>query len=384
MSTSFDQQVHDAIGEQLDRVTVPRPDPATLVLRARRRSAIRNASGLAACVAGVIGIVTVLTLGGGTKPVGREHVGGLPIATSGADGPVAVDGPTAVFHTKQNVWIDGVRYPAGNFAWDTGAHIGKLGVAYPDDQTGRPYLMLRNGEQVPLGPEEPAFGSDYAPWVAADASSPLVAWVERDDREIELVAFDTESMTEIARRHVTCEGKPDTWGYACVMPYVADSGVVFVHDQDFNTVAWQPADGTWQVLGKGLASQAHGRVLGLFAGSNEVDVSILGSGWWMLQVSGPHWEKKMRSGDIEPLLSFDVRPARHDCRLAVRHRRLGPLRHGVRRRQPGLGLHRDGEVHAGVGAVGPGDPAHRLGLLTSVRFGLTPGLACGGSSGRPT
>ena len=302
MSTAFEQHVHDTITEHLDKVGTPQPDVEALVRRARRRAASRNLAAVATGVVAVIGVVSTVSLGGGTGSDRPAHTNGIPITTGGARGPAAIDAPTAVFHTKDSVWIDGKRHPTGNFTWDTGAHIGALGVAYPDNETGRPYLMRRDGEQVPLAPAQPAFGTDYAPWVAADASSPLVAWVERSADEVELVAFDTESMTEIARRHVTCEGDPQTWGYACVMPYVADSGVVFVHEGR-NTIAWRPATGGWDGLGEGLASQARGQVVGLFPGPD--DVRAPGPDWRVLNVAGSYWEKKEKHGDIEPLLSFD-------------------------------------------------------------------------------
>jgi hypothetical protein len=305
MTVDFEGQVREVIGERLDRVVAPTADPAALLRRARRRTARRTVSGVAAGAVAVLGVVTIVNLGTSQHGAHRgEHSSGVPITTAGARGPAAVDAPTAVFHTKKNVWIDGNSYPAGNFTWSTGAHIGARGIAYPDKKTGRPYLMRRNGEQVPLAPVHPAFGKDYAPWIAADASSPLVAWVERGATEVELVAFDTRSMTEVARKRVACTGDPQTWGYACVMPYVADSGVVFVHDEG-NTVGWQPATDRWDVLGRGLASQARGRVLGLFPGEDNVDVGALGDDWRVLHVSGPYWTEREKHGDIEPLLSFD-------------------------------------------------------------------------------
>jgi hypothetical protein len=302
MSTAFEQDVHNAIGEQLDRAGTPPPDIGRLVRRARRKAVSRNLAAVATGVVAVVGVVSIVNLGGGAGSGSQEPTNGVPVTTAGARGPAAIDAPTAVFHTKDAVWIDGARHAAGNFSWDTGAHIGALGIAYPDKESGRPYLMRRDGEQLPLGPARPTFGTDYAPWVAADASSPLVAWVERSADEVELVAFDTASMSEVARRHVTCQGDPETWGFACVVPYVADSGVVFVHDGR-NTVAWRPADDSWDVLGEGLASQARGRVLGLFAGPDGVRAP--GSDWRVLKVSGAYWEKKEKHGDIEPLLSFD-------------------------------------------------------------------------------
>lgn len=165
--------------------------------------------------------------------------------------------------------------------------------------------MKRDGSQVALAPKRPAYGTRYSGWVAADATSPLVAWGEISPTGVDLVAYDTAKGAEIARKRMNCENTEATSGLGCATAYVASDGVVFVLAGGPETIAWRPADGTWLRLGDGSVSQAHGKVADTFPGPDTLDLSLLGHGWSRLKLTGPFWEEQEKQGDAEALLSFD-------------------------------------------------------------------------------
>lgn len=305
MNEKMETRVKQTFDHRTDELVPPPVDVASLVRRGRQRRGWRNA-GVAAMAVAVIGgtAYAASTVTGNVEP-DRPAKDGLPVVTGGATGPEPIDGPTAVFHTKDSVSIDGRTYPAGNFPWDTGPHVGRLGIAYPAAKTGVPHLMKRDGSQVPLAPERPKFGDRYSGWVAADAASPLVAWGEVSRTGIDLVAYDTAKRSEIARKRVSCESNDSTSAFGCVTAYVASDGVVFVLGGGPETFAWRPADGTWLRLGDGSVSQAHGKVVDTFPGPDKLDLSLLGAGWSRLKLTGPFWEEQEKQGDAEALLSFD-------------------------------------------------------------------------------
>ncbi|WP_109508903.1 hypothetical protein [Nocardioides speluncae] len=307
MNEKMETRVKQTFDHRTDELVPPPVDVAALVRRGRRRRSWRSAGAAAVAVAVVGGTAYAAgTVAGDADPdPGRPTKEGLPVVTGGAAGPQPVDGPTAVFHTKSSVSIDGRTYPAGNFPWDTGPHVGQLGVAYPAKRTGVPHLMKRDGSQVALAPDRPKVGDRYSGWVAADAASPLVAWGEVGPTGVDVVAYDTAKGSEIARKRVNCQNATSSSSFGCAVPYVASDGVVFVHTNRPGTIAWRPADGTWQRLGDGSVSQAHGKVVDTFSGPDQLDLSVLGDGWSRLRLTGPFWEEQEKQGDAEALLSFD-------------------------------------------------------------------------------
>lgn len=305
MNKKMEARVKQTFDHRTDELVPPPVDVASLVRRGRQRRGWRNAGAAAMAVAVIGGTAYAASTVADNVGTDRPTEGGLPVVTGGATGPKPVAGPTAVFHTKSSVSIDGRTYPAGNFTWDTGAHVGQQGIAYPAARTGVPYLMTGDGSQIALASAQPRFGSRYGGWVAADAGSPLVAWGEVGPTGVELVAYDTAKRAEIGRKRVSCPTAASSSSFGCATPYVASDGVVFVHSNQPGTIAWRPADGTWLRLGAALVSQVHGKVVGTFPGADELDLAALGDGWSRLSLTGPFWEEQEKHGDVEALLSFD-------------------------------------------------------------------------------
>jgi hypothetical protein len=240
---------------------------------------------------------TADTSGTQTQSVPTE--GGLPIAAGGATGPQPVEGPTGLFVTKTQVYLGGDSY-AVRLPWGTGAHIGKLGVAYPAPTTHRPMLLKNDGQTAPLAAVHPAApATSYDDWVAADGNGPMVAWAENGKDSGDIVAFDTATMSEVGRKTMLC-GENTTSG--CPRPYVVSDGVVFI-ETVHGTEAWNPVTGTSGLIGDGTVQQAHNKVLTTFQGGTtnaglvgpewsqapqrwNGDVSLSYDGAWMLDVNG--------------------------------------------------------------------------------------------------
>lgn len=291
---SIETQVREAIERHTTGSPPPVPDTAALLVRGRRRRHARVAGTAvsAICVSVVVAVAAVSAIG----PRWTAGRGDVPVTTGGAEGPAAVTGPTEVFHTRDSVWVDGRRHPAGQLTWDTGAHVSSLGLVFPAEGTGVPYFLDRNGRQHQLAPDTPVLGgASYDRWVAADSTGTLVSWAEITNDGAEVVAFDLATMREVARKRLPCDVDGTVSG--CPRPYVVSDGVVFVHRAD-GTWAWRPGAGgqrSWVRLGDGFVAQAHSKTIGLFPGGT-IDLELLGAGWRVLSgVAG------------EPLLSFDGR-----------------------------------------------------------------------------
>jgi hypothetical protein len=296
MSTDLENRLRGSLGEHTSAVRPPAVDVAALVQRGRRRRGLRS-GGAALVTAALVAVVVLVSVSLQGSPVdGRGRVtrtgDGLPIARGGAVGPEPVAGPRAVFVMRDKVFVDGKSYPV-RLPWDTGAHVGKLGVAYPQTGDNRPTLLRRDGSVVPLAPARPAFaGAAYDGWVAADGNGPLVGWAEQTRKGAEVVAFDTSTMKQVGRRTLPCVRQHGFLN--CPRPYVVSDGVVFV-DTPRGMLAWDPVAGTSRQLGKGVGiSQAHQHVLTTFEDIGNVDTGAI----------GPEWEQARAKG-IEGLLSYD-------------------------------------------------------------------------------
>lgn len=301
---SLEESLRESISARVQAVTPPPVPMQTLVSRGRRRQAIRRSAVACGGVLAVAAVAVAVSGGPTLWPNSSQHVTepAAPIVENGAAGPVGIPGPTEVFTTDESVSIDGKSFELGNFPTGSGPHVGMEGIAYPAADSGVPYLLRSSGERTQLAPDQPAFGTTYEPWVAADSATPMVAWAESAESSVELVAFDTNKGTEIDRRRLSCT--ENNSGTFCPRPYAAVHGVVFVMDGG-RTMAWRPADDLWVSLGQGNVSEARGFTVSLFAGVGDLDLSPLGPEWSVLEVSGPYWKEIEKHGDIEALLSFD-------------------------------------------------------------------------------
>jgi hypothetical protein len=297
MSTDLDTRLRETLDAHTSTVSPPPVDVTDLVRRGRRRRVIRSGVAVLVTAAVVVSAVAVSgALRGSPADTGGpardlSPAGGLPIARGGAVGPKAVDGPRALFVTRQKVYLDGKSH-AVRLPWDTGAHVGRLGVAYPQPGTDRPMLLQRDGTPVPLAPPTPALaGATYDDWVAADGNGTFVAWAEQTKQGSEIVAFDTGTMQEVARTTLPCHGT----GVArfCPRPYVVSDGLVFIFAYAKAEV-WDPATGTRKVLPDADIAQAHNKVLTTFEDRGTVDTGRI----------GPDWEQAKAKG-IGGLLSYD-------------------------------------------------------------------------------
>ena len=295
MSTELDTQLRDSLDRHVRAVAPPRPDVADLVRRGRRRRTWRLAGVSAITVAALVGIATIgAALMTGTDP-GRGFVtqrGGLPIADGGATGPQAVEGPTGLFVTRSRVYLGGRSY-AVKLPWDTGAHVGRLGVAYPAPGSHRPTLLTLSGTVRTLA-QRPSFPSAvFDEWVAADGNGPLVAWAEHTDEATEIVAYDTARDEVVGRTTLRCHVDAE-FGRYCPRPYVVSDGTVFV--SVFGGVrVWHPRDPTpGPLLGADIA-QAHHKVVSTFEDRGRVPVDRI----------GPGWEQAQSPKGVEGILSYD-------------------------------------------------------------------------------
>ena len=296
MSIDLDARLRDSLAEHTSVVSPPPLDIDDLVRRGRRKRGLRSGTAVlvtAAVVASAVA-VSVSLHGGPTDGAGRGRDltgrGGLPIATGGATGPEAVAGPRALFVTKDKVYLEGKSY-AVRLPWDTGAHVGKLGVAYPQPGTNRPTLLGRDGTVKPLAGTKPQSGTSYDGWVAADGNGTLVAWAENGSPGAYVVAFDTRTMREVAHVALPCHGKGE--GRYCPRPYVVSDGLVFVSVYGGLRV-WDPTTGRLGPILEADVSQAHNKVLTTFEDRGTVDTGAI----------GPAWEQAKAKG-IEGLLSYD-------------------------------------------------------------------------------
>jgi hypothetical protein len=304
MTDDLDPGLGRMLVDRARDAVVPPVDAARLVRRGRRRRLERRiwTAGAAVATAVVVALVTGAVPTGGLLPGDtgqrqqqaahhRTH-SQVAVASNGATGPRAVAGPRALFVTRTHTYVDG-RTSSVRLPWDTGAHVGRLGVAYPQPGTGaRPMLLGRDGRTRPLAAASPALaGARYDRWVAADSDSGLVAWSEIRKDVADIVAFDTSTMTEVSRERVRCDVQGNETG--CPRPYVADGGLVFL-DRGSRATAWNPRTGSQVDLGA-LPSQAHRRVLTTFDDAGGDTASVLGRGWQ--QAHSPR--------GIEGLLSYD-------------------------------------------------------------------------------
>jgi hypothetical protein len=296
MSIDLDTRLRETLAARTSEVTPPPVDVNELVRRGRRRRGLRSGTAVLVTAAVVVSAVVVSgSLGG--SPAGSGHPardftaqGGLPIARGGAAGPSPVDGPRGLFVTRQRVYLDG-RSHAVKLPWDTGAHVGRLGVAYPQPGTNRPMLLRRDGTAVPLAPPTPAFaGATYDGWVAADGNGTLVAWAEQTKQSSKVVVFDTRSMKLLDSATLPCGKRGGL--VTCPRPYVVSNGIVFL-DRGARAQSWDLATSTFVDLAE-LPSQAHNRVLTTFEDRGTIDTGRIGPGWEQAKAKG-----------IEGLLSYD-------------------------------------------------------------------------------
>jgi hypothetical protein len=301
MNDDVDTRVRESIVRHTRAVTPPPPNTTTLMRRGRRQRLLRTGAKVgAAAVVAVLVVQGVSTAGRmvqfpDSTDASAQHVrthAEAAVASGGATGPHRVPGPRALFVTKSHTYVDGRRV-AVRLPWDTGAHVGRLGVAFPKPGgSNRPMLLRRDGGVVPMAAPLPRLdGAKYDGWVAADSDSPLVAWAENSSKDADIVAFDTSTMTEIARERVTCDVSGTQTG--CPRPYVADSGWIFI-DHGSRVIAWNPRTGR-HVQVSALPSQAHHRVVTTFEDHGRTALSGLGSAWQ--QARSPR--------GVEGLLSYD-------------------------------------------------------------------------------
>lgn len=299
---SIEEATRDTITRHVQEVAPPPVDVPSLVGRGRRRRTIRTAVGTLATLTvlgGAAGLGGWLMTDGSDSPT-RDDL--APARTGNAQGPESINAPQRVFRTEDRVHLDGKSYPTERMSFGTGAHLVPQGITYPDERTGVPHLLRSDGSREALAPDQPTFGNEYGEWMASAPDSGLVAWSEIGDGKVELVAYDTGTGEEVARRRVPCEGPS---GGQCPTPYVASDDVVFVHGPAGGTTAWQPATDRWTFLGAGEVSDARGHTVSLFPGSDDVDVSALGPEWELLELDSEHWREQEESGNVEALMSYD-------------------------------------------------------------------------------
>lgn len=296
MSTDLDTRLRESLAAHASTVSPPPVDVADLVKRGRRRRGIR--SGLTVLVTAAVVISAVVVSGAlrgsparsGDPARDLTPAGGLPIARGGASGPTSVDGPRGLFVTRQRVYLDGKSYVV-KLPWGTGAHVGRLGVAYPQPGSNRPMLLRRDGTPVPLAPRTPTLtGATYDGWVAADGNGTLVAWAQHTKQASEVVVLDTRTMKQVGSTTLPCI-KQDGF-LSCARPYVVSDGIVFL-DRGARAQSWDPVSNTFVDLGE-LPSQAHHQVLTTFEDRGTIDTGRI----------GPDWEQAKAKG-IEGLLSYD-------------------------------------------------------------------------------
>lgn len=296
MNVDLETRLTSVFEERLGALDPGAPATDTLVRRGRQRRNRRRVAAAALVAAGTAATVVVGTTIGDAP--GRQRIqDGLPVASNGAAGPAAMDGPTGLFVTRDSVYLNGERH-AVKTVWDTGAHVSARGLAFPDPETGRPTLLDLDGQVVPLGSAIPAGGASYRDWVAADSGSGMVAWSEEDRASLrsEMVVYDVDQEREVARRSFDCTrtafdtktgksrelaagespGPREDAFTECPMPYVVADGVVF-YDADGRSSAWDVTTDRTVPTGSSV-SQAHAGVVGGFEAS-EVDVSRLGGDW---------------------------------------------------------------------------------------------------------
>jgi hypothetical protein len=296
VNTNLDTRLRDSLNEHTTAIGAPPVDIANLVRRGQRRRRRRSSAAVLATVAAVTAAVVLpqsLTGGTDVRTTNQQSRGGLPIAADGATGPESVDGPTGLFVTKSRVYLDGKSY-AVRLPWDTGAHVGKLGVAYPAPHTNRPMLLTRDGREEALAPVHPV-GADasYDDWVAADGNGPLVAWAENGKDGTDIVAFDTSTMSEVGRKTTMPCGSNGTRS-GCPRPYVVSDGLVFITTGP-GTEAWDPIADTSEQVSDGTIEQAHNKVLTTFD-AKKVTIRRVGRGWEQA------WHPANKDGG---LLSYD-------------------------------------------------------------------------------
>jgi hypothetical protein len=209
--------LHEHAGEN-----PPPVDVAGLVRRGRRRRAVTRAGSVLAVAAVVAGgVVGATAFSGGDASRGGSEVVGTP---NQGDGPAPLPGPSEVFvYADGRISIDGVVSDARKRA---NLHITREGVAYSDDRRV-PHLLTAAGEDVALAPGQPRrAGAEYADWVAADPTRPLVAWTEVASDGSDVVLYDTAAGQEVARRSLPCYTSRFVDG--CPHSYVMSDGLVFV------------------------------------------------------------------------------------------------------------------------------------------------------------
>jgi len=294
VSIDLDTRLRDSLDRHVGAVAPPRPDVGDLVRRGRRRRGRRLAGVSALTVAALAGAAMFgvgLMTGAGPRGGNVTPGGGLPISVGGATGPAVVDGPTGLFVTRSRVYLNGSSY-AVKLPWDTGAHVGRLGVAYPKPGGNRPMLLERDGTAVPLAPARPALpGATYDGWVAADGNGTLVAWAEHTRQKSQIVVLDTKTRKVVGRVTLPCV---EQQGFlSCPRPYVVSDGIVFL-DRGGRSQAWDPATSTFVDVSQ-LPSQAHSKVLTTFEDRGSIDTGRI----------GPGWEQAHPPKGVEGILSYD-------------------------------------------------------------------------------
>ncbi len=295
MSTHLDERLRESLDTHVRAAAPPPPDVADLVRRGRRRRNRRVVLASALTAGGLAAVATIgIGLATGSGTVGSRPVqGGVATSTGDATGPAPVDGPTGLFVTRSRVYLDGASYHV-RLPWDTGAHVGKLGVAYPAPGSHRPSMLLRDGTVKTLA-ERPSFPSAvFDDWVAADGNGTLVAWAEQDNGAADIVAYDTATDRVVGRTTMRCHQGGDGAGTFCPRPYVVSDGTVFISAYGGGR-AWQPSD---PILGPQLdgdIAQAHHRVISTFEDRGPVSLDRIGAGW----------EQAHSPKGVEGILSYD-------------------------------------------------------------------------------
>ena len=296
MSTHLDERLRESLDAHVHAAVPPLPDVSDLVRRGRRRRNRRVVLTSALTVGAVAAVATIgigLATGSGPSDGLRTQRAGIPIATGGATGPESVPGPTGLFVTRSRVYLDGTSYDV-KLPWDTGAHVGKLGVAYPAPGTHRPTLLLRDGTVKTLA-ERPDFaGAVFDNWVAADGNGTLVAWAEHTDGAADIVAYDTATDRVVGRTTLRCHESDGPGGTYCPRPYVVSDGTVFISVYGGGR-AWQPSDSVLGPLLDGDIAQAHHKVVSTFEDRGLVSLDRIGAGW--AQAHSPK--------GVEGILSYD-------------------------------------------------------------------------------
>jgi hypothetical protein len=245
-------QLTEAIADQVSSVPVPPPDLTVVRRRGRARRRPRTAAvvaGVAAACCGAVllgqafdgAVVQQAVPGPNRDPQRFEPVGALDysrglraFASPDPDGQLSLGG--RLFPVRELGYLD------------TDASATPYGLVF-FDQAWQAHLLREDGTDVPLAPAPSASFSDFRASSKADAQLPLVAFTQPDTDGVRVVLHDLRAGNTVDTLQVPCSGSD------CqdVVVDGVDSGLVFVRTAE-GTYVWDPAadgDASWTLLGAG-------------------------------------------------------------------------------------------------------------------------------------